>query len=242
MKLDNDTMKKISEFKLIGKNAKWFKYGPQQKEQLIDLVKWIQDGGDPIDHPDDNIFVRGLNGEPIGDAIYYKNDPMHVGGDEYWNDSVRKLTEAFGQICRKPLYRGVSKAELDSILKQINDGCTKFKRDKSTSFSTNFRHAKNFAEYGGGSAIDRINKEHGIDRLPGAVLTVHCTKPILFLDEFCFYYCQAMRICEIYVDDEMINDQEYMPDGYIWSENEWIVPNYMEWRLIDKDKLIFSIN
>ena len=242
MKLSNDLMEQINNFKLIGKNAKMFKYGLLQKKLLTDLVKWLDAGGDPFENPDAPIFIHGLNGTVISDIIMYKNDPGHVGGDQIWNNSVEAAIKAFGQICEKPLYRGVSKAELDSVIKRIDNGYTKFKRDRSTSFTTDFKHAENFAEYGGGSAIDVINQEQGIERLPGSVLTVKCSKPIFFIDEFCFYYVVALHMLGITIEDEDLEaDQEFEPMGFSWTENEWIVPSSVEWKLVDKNKLIFKI-
>ena len=239
MKLSSDLMEQINNFKLIGKNAKMFKYGPSQKKLLIDLVKWCKAGGDPFDNPDGTPRLRGLNNDVMAEIILYKNDPGHTTD---WDNSVEEAIKVFGQICTKPLYRGVSKAELDSITRKIDEGYTKFKRDRSTSFTTDFKHADNFAIYGGGSAIDVINQEQGIERLPGSVLTVKCSKPIFFIDEFCFYYVVALHMLGITIEDEDLEvDQEYEPMGFLWTENEWIIPASAEWKLVDKNKLIFKI-
>ena len=240
MELSSDLIEQINNFKLIGKNAKMFKYGPSQKKLLIDLVKWCKAGGDPFDNPDNTPRLRGLNNDVMAEIILYKNDPGHTIN---WDNSVEEAIKVFGQICTKPLYRGVSKAELDSITKKIDEGYTKFKRDRSTSFTTDFKHADNFATYGGGSAIDDINRiEHGIERQPGAVLTVYCSKPIFFIDELSFYLVVASHmIGEVYEDKDLEADQEYEPMGVCWSENEWIIPASAEWKLVDKNKLIFKI-
>lgn len=223
----------MNDFKLEPCAKKYFNYGSMQKQLLSDLVNWINAGADPFfDISDDGgPDFKEIPSEVVAYIDLYKSDPIHIGDKDIGDIAKQLISAGFGQICKKPLYRGVSKQELDGILSKINNGKTKFKRDQSTSFTTNYKIAQKFAHVGGGSIKDEISKTA---REAGAVLTVYCKKPLLYLDEFLFYYKIAWNIAGI----SEIDQAEAVDET---SEEEWILPKNFIWKLVDKDKLIFEI-
>lgn len=219
----------IDKFELEPDPAKYFQYGQIQKQMLTDIVQYLKAGGDPFGNA--NVKFHRLKNADVGALSMYKNDPAHVNPNTL-NKVITVLTEHYGQLCRKPLYRGVSKAEFDGILKQIRSGKTSFIRSKTTSFTTDYQHAEKFAQYGGGSIVD-VGKK----REAGAVLTVNCKKPLVYIDEWLFYFEMAFSIAGINND---MTQKQALEDTLL--EHEWLLPKNYNWKVVDKDNLVFEIS
>ena len=220
----------LKNFKLTPAAAKYIEFGNIQKQMLSDMVEYLKAGGDPFGG-DDSVKFYELDNYDVGALSLYKNDPVHVSPNRI-DKVVDVLTKHYKHICEKPLYRGVSEAELNGIMKQINSGKTTFLRDKTTSFTTSYKHAENFAQYGGGSIVD-VGKK----RKAGAVLTVYCKKPLVYVDEWIFYSCMAYNIAGI---DDCMSQKEALENTMY--ECEWLLPKNYKWKVVDKDNLVFEIS
>jgi hypothetical protein len=82
---------------------------------LFDFVKYLDATGGDIDDPTNDTKFYGLDSVSMLSFSDYKSDPIHVHPD-ILNKVVNTMIKHYKRICNKPLYRGISDAELKGIL------------------------------------------------------------------------------------------------------------------------------
>ena len=220
----------LKNFKLLPWLKGKIEYGPRQKKLLVELVAWLQSSGKKSANNIDEIreVHEYLSANPFKNVM--STEMFTAIWD--WKFSPKSATqsriiaaiEAAKNIvphkCKSRLYRGISNVQLDSIVKKLKNGKTKFKLSTVQNFSESYLVAKDFAE----------SKNAFLTLLPGAEGGIN-------LDELLFYYNVAWAIFR--KDDYQTLDGELADDTV--AEQEWAFTPDVTFEYIGKGKDLSSM-